>query len=202
MSVRVQFGNTKKPLNAYSISQHGECLILQVGAFREEYTLGCLFYNAVLEHLRSAVPGMWMQIQSRNSLGGGRKKDLRLGIGEPLFTTEKYLVFDLKAKADLDAAFESFWQRKTLRFYGWQELPFSARIESIQILYPTEKLEDFSRFVPNLLRFCSEKDLWGGFLKVISAKSDFDLLKMAVQQASGLLSEPITEERSVFSESS
>lgn len=66
---------------------------------------------------------MWMQIQSRNSLGGGRKKDLRLGMGEPLFTTEKYLVFDLKAKADLDAAFESFGKGKPYVFMAGRIYP-------------------------------------------------------------------------------
>jgi hypothetical protein len=200
MPTRVQLGNAKKTLNAYSISQHEEYLLLEVGAFREPFSLGCLFYNSILEQLRSAVPAMWVEIQSRKSMGGGRKKDLRLAPSEPVVIAGDYLAFDLPSKSDLDEAFEAFWRRKAIRFYGWQDLPFSRKLQSMPILYPNEKLEDFHRFFPELLRFCAERNLWGGFLRVVSEKSDFDLLNAAVQQASRLFSEPLTLERSVFSE--
>jgi len=198
MPIRVQFGNAKRGPNAYSVSQHGECVILQVGAFRETYGLAHLFYNSILEHLRSAVSGMWVVVQSRKSLGGGRKRDLKLAGREPVAATEDYLVFDLRSKADLDATFEVFWPRKAIRFYGWQDLPHAQRLRSISMLYRQERLEDFDRFIPELLRFCAEKDSWEGFLRILSHKSEMDLLNAAIHHASGLLNEPLIMERSIF----
>lgn len=196
--IRVRFGNARNGENAYSVQRCGECSVVEVAALREAPELGCLFYSAILEHLRAAAPATWMQIQSRNWPWGTKKKDLRVAPSEPIIQGKNYLVFALRGKADLSAALDAFWVRRAVRLYGWQELPLSVKLRSIPVLYPHDRLQDFDRFVPELLRFCAEKHSWGGFLRVLVGKGDLEFLETAVRQATGLLSHPLVVERSTF----
>jgi hypothetical protein len=198
MRLKVRLGNPTRDRNAYSVSQHGECYLLEIGAFREPSQLGCLFYKSLVELLREDVSSLWVQVQSRNSLGGGRKRDLNLVPKPPLLTTENFLAFDVLEAKDLDAAFNSFWPRRSVRFYGWEDLPFSDRLSNIETFSRQDKLQDICALAQKRLKFCAEKAIWGDFLRVLVSQTDLAWVNTSMRQVSGLLSEPLTMDESLF----
>lgn len=90
---------------------------------------------------------------------------------------------------------------RPIRLNGWQQLCSPQRqLASLPMLYPNDNLEDFSKFVPELLRFCAEKALWGGFLRVLFGKNDSDIVEKAVRDSSRLLNNDLVVDRSFFRE--
>ena len=191
MGLRVQFGNARKLTNAYHIEQGRDHFILQVAAFGESPLVEVSFYKSILEHFRSVIPVMWLQIQSRASLGGGRMEDVSFAPSAQVASSDKYLVYDLPGKKELGAAFDAFWMRKPIRFYGWNDVPFTKKLDKLHALYPNDDLKQYASFIPKLLRVCAEKDMWGGFLSVVGAKDDLDVANNALKEAGTILSKPL-----------
>jgi hypothetical protein len=80
----------------------------------------------------------------------------------------------------------------------YEDLPFSDRLSNIETFSRQDKLQDICALAQKRLKFCAEKAIWGDFLQVLVSQTDLAWVNTSMRQVSGLLSEPLTMDESLF----
>jgi hypothetical protein len=196
MPLRIQFGNPRGPINAFCYVPFGECKILRVAAFAEEFGVTNLFYTLLLDSLRSWAHGSYLQIRSSASWWGRRGRTLKLAPKPPIHTTRTSLLYELSDTANLRALMNAFWYRSPLRLYGTRREDLMAtHVESV---FDKELVEACGLVVAEDIRFVVERDTWGFFPNVLFAAMDMWAVTTKLQGAARVLSSPLQCDESAF----